>query len=602
MPSLVDIADMQSALVTRAYPTITIWNRLEGRPRSIDFGRALRAEIRDALWLLTRQWQIGEFRGDDAGSPVTARFQITSAPLTGYRPKEGTATGLDGSIPLETLVERRSIERAMEAGGLGLLDLRLVLGRRFLKSVPPVYQSSLTEKYAFVLPDPQSEGDTERVAHPEVWSTLQALAGRALDGYRLYRYLEDDAAHRPWDGIPVLEADKATLTAAAHALRDWFETAFAHPTETAWDPTRLEHRFSVTAPVEDGTKRLLAEEHPGGHLDWTAFSVDPSGARGSGAPGKARSVIPTAARFNGMPDQRWWAFEDGTTNLGEVRADTTDLARLLFVEFALVAGNDWYTIPLPARAGTTDRVEALVVTNVFGERLWIEPAGRGTDDDWQRWSMFTLDVAGTGKELADMSLLIPPTLAQVENGKPLEDVLFVRDEIANFVWGIERTVPLATGAGRRGAEAADETRAHRERLISANPAPPPTPAAPISYRVMQGVPEHWIPFIATHVPGEVRETQLQRAAMTRIIEGDRNPPKKIRPRTTLLREGLDTTPAQAYFVHESEVPRAGTQVSVAFKRTRGIGGRVWVWLAALRQTGRGEASSTLAFDKIVPTP
>ena len=50
------------------------WNRLEGRPRSADFERNLRAEARDPLWFLTRQWQFGEFEGDDAGSPIDARI------------------------------------------------------------------------------------------------------------------------------------------------------------------------------------------------------------------------------------------------------------------------------------------------------------------------------------------------------------------------------------------------------------------------------------------------------------------------------------------------------------------------------------------------
>ena len=56
-------------LTARSTPAVTRWNRLEGRPRSHDFGRALKAEVRDALWMLTKQWQLGEFRGDDAGSP-----------------------------------------------------------------------------------------------------------------------------------------------------------------------------------------------------------------------------------------------------------------------------------------------------------------------------------------------------------------------------------------------------------------------------------------------------------------------------------------------------------------------------------------------------
>ena len=162
-----------------------------------------------------------------------------------------------------------------------------------------------------------------------------------------------------------------------------------------------------------------------------------------------------------MPDPRWWAFEDGRTNLGDVRADTTDLARLLFVEFALSYGNDWFTIPVELPVGSIARVEGLAVTNVFGERLWIEPAGRGLDDDWQRWSMYTLDVAAPSLSRPTRRCFVPPTLPHQRRALPLEDVVLLRDEVANLVWGIERIVPLATGTGRRGAEVAEEALAHR---------------------------------------------------------------------------------------------------------------------------------------------
>ncbi|HVQ90230.1 MAG TPA: hypothetical protein VMU51_04270 [Mycobacteriales bacterium] len=600
MADLVDIPSMVEALTARQFPTVTIWNRLEGRPRSVDFGRALRAEVRDALWLLTRQWQLGEFEGDDAGTPVLAQFQLARSTVDGYQPRDGALASLDGDVPLEAVVERRPVSAALANGGLGLVDVRLALGRRFLKLVPGVYHGAFIGRYGFPLPDPDDPADTERVAHLEVWSTLQALAGRALDGYRLYRYLTDDATHRPWDGITVLDADKPVLTAAAAAFRGWADGLFEQPDQTpAWDPTRLEHRFALSATVADGRKRLVAEEYPGGHLDWTAVSIDPAGARGSGALADPTTVLPTRTRFNGMPDPRWWAFEDGRTNLGDISADTTDLARLLFVEFALVYANDWYTIPVDLPVGTLARVEGLAVTNVFGERRWIEPAARGLDDNWQRWAMFTLDIAGTAPEPADTSLLLLPALPQTTEGQPLEDVLLLRDEVGNLVWGVERTVPLATGVGRRGAETAHESLAHRTRLVGADPVDPPAPAAPIAYQVMSTVPENWIPFVPMHVPGDNRETQLQRAALPRLIEGDPNPPDRVRPRTTLLREGL---PTQGYVVHEDEVTRAGTQVAVAFQRTRSRTGRPTLWLATRRETGRGESSAALTFDQIVPTP
>ena len=67
------VTNLETALLARLHPAITRWNRLVGRPRRHDFDRALHAEVRDALWMLSRQWQLGEFVGDDAGSPVLAR-------------------------------------------------------------------------------------------------------------------------------------------------------------------------------------------------------------------------------------------------------------------------------------------------------------------------------------------------------------------------------------------------------------------------------------------------------------------------------------------------------------------------------------------------
>jgi putative peptidoglycan binding protein len=601
MPNLVDIVDMKATLAARAFPSITIWNRLEGRPRSVDFERALRAEVRDALWMLTRQWQMGEFQGDDAGTPVTARFVLSAAPLTGFQPREGPAQALDRALPLEAQVERRSITAALEAGGLGCLDLRLAMGRRFLKRVPSIYHAGFIAQHRFIAPDPDDPALVERSAHPDVLARLQLLAGRAMDGYRLYRHLKDVPGARAWDGVPVLDEDKPAVVTAGNDFVAWWEALLVDAPAEAFDPQRLEHRFNLTAPVAGGTRRLQAEEYPGGRLDWTAFSVDPAGAAGSGPLRDPMTVLPAPARFNGMPDKRWWAFEDGRTNFGAISADRTDLARLLYVEFGLVYSNDWYVVPVDLDVGVTARVEGLVVTNVFGDRRWIEAAGRGQDDDWQRWSMFTLDVAGTDPRPADMSLLLLPTLAQTDDGPPLEDVLFLRDEIANLVWGVERTVPLATGIGRRGAEAADQTLAGRTRLLGHTRAAA-DPTAPIAYRVMGSAPEHWIPFVPMHVPGDVRETQLQRAALPRLIEGGPKPPERVRPRTTLLRQGLDQRQPVSYVVHEEAVPRAGAQVSVGFQRTRWRDGGVCVWLATRRQTGRGEGVSTLAFDSLVPSP
>ncbi|HET9834474.1 MAG TPA: hypothetical protein VFP91_22275, partial [Vicinamibacterales bacterium] len=213
-------------------------------------------------------------------------------------------------------------------------------------------------------------------------------------------------------------------------------------------------------------------------------------------------------------------------------------------------------------------------------------------------------IAGKGHEPADLSLLLPPAAQQVLEGPPLEDIMFARDEMANMVWGVERGITLPSGDPARGREAAVETRTYferdAERRLGAPPVPPPfAEPAKIRYKVMSSVPENWIPMIPTHVPGDTRETQLQRAAMLRIIEGDPAVPAKVTPRTSLLRVGLDSAVPAPYFLHEEEVPRAGIQVTQRFQRTRWRDGRAWVWVGVRKQTGRGEGSSGLAFDRLV---
>ncbi len=168
--------------------------------------------------------------------------------------------------------------------------------------------------------------------------------------------------------------------------------------------------------------------------------------------------------------------------------------------------------------------------------------------------------------------------------------------------------PLPSGSPRSGRIAADETRAFFERDLEKRlghpPAPlPPAEGAAIRYRVMSSVPENWIPLVPAHVTGDNREIQLQRGAMLRIMEGDTDPtPEPVRPRTSLLRPGLDETPAVGYRIHEEEVPRAGVSVTKSFQRTRWDGGRTWVWLGVRKRVGRGEGSSGLAFDRIVDVP
>src|SRR5215472_6069532 len=91
--------------------SVTAWTRLEPQPRDATMARSLQAQIRDPLWMLARQWQVGEFLGDDAGSPVQATLGIESQAITGYRagPPGGPVAAFDPALPAETHAERSPV-------------------------------------------------------------------------------------------------------------------------------------------------------------------------------------------------------------------------------------------------------------------------------------------------------------------------------------------------------------------------------------------------------------------------------------------------------------------------------------------------------------
>lgn len=88
--------------------------------------------------------------------------------------------------------------------------------------------------------------------------------------------------------------------------------------------------------------------------------------------------------------------------------------------------------------------------------------------------------------------------------------------------------------------------------------------------------------------------------MPRILRNaDPGKADKVKPRTQLLREGLDQLPVESYFLHEEEVPRAGIHIFQNFQRARWYNGKVVNWFGSGKQTGRGQGHSGLAFDSIV---
>ena len=106
---MIDVKIAQLSIAEYFIPTIKAFNRLETRPRMADFDRSLKAEIRDPLWLLTRQWQYGEFQGEDSATAAYSKFVYEHHQVDRLNFNGKTFPFDARQIPLETKVEREKV-------------------------------------------------------------------------------------------------------------------------------------------------------------------------------------------------------------------------------------------------------------------------------------------------------------------------------------------------------------------------------------------------------------------------------------------------------------------------------------------------------------
>jgi hypothetical protein len=242
---------------------------------------------------------------------------------------------------------------------------------------------------------------------------------------------------------------------------------------------------------------FLADEYAGGRLDRDDLLVetDPDASLGGGAgesdlpaldgmassgedavvpgsltrPGQGPppdlAMMPSKVTYPGMPSPRWWEFEDGDVNLGNMTAGPGELGKLLVTEFATLYGNDWFSVPLEVPVGSMTRITEFLVTDTFGVVESVAPATEHTTASGDDPSHEVGDEAAEGPLGGVMEgsdgwnvfmhtdlpnhdrpgLLVPPVLATHHESDPVERVLLARDEMANMAFGIELVTEDAVG-------------------------------------------------------------------------------------------------------------------------------------------------------------
>jgi len=545
-------------------PSITTWNRIEPRSRSFDVQAGLEARVHDPLWLLLRQWQVGEFEARNTGSPVTVTVQSTVAPFDRYSVNGQAPQAFVNGKPIEVLVEQEAVRPAnatddfRQASEAGLYFLRLLDAAGLPATISALYLAH----YPLV----SAAGNAQTIS--------SIVAGRVIDGINLHKELIAAGSNLP--ALPVIpDAQHAAVLTVTRNWLTWYSSLFNEPTQPdGWSSDRMEYSFAMGAAAD--TTSYTAREYDGGSVDWYTFNRSSSPiAGGTGKPvSTTKSFTATPVTFRGMPARRFWEMEDASINIAQLSAAAEDLGRVLLRDFALIYGNDWFQFPLPVATGSEANITSLVVADTFGVATSIDHYSTvdGAKGNWRMFSPSSDTAAAvTAPAATAHPLLLPPGAVSPLDGPVIEEVLLLRDELANMVWGIERTVSGASG------QSFDRTTAWNISLPSS---PPPAADALPHYRLGSYVPDYWIPFLPVRGKTPNGPVKLLRGKL---------------PTATTGALGRMLSETDTGFLLE-EVPAEGVLLERRYRSARGLDGSPCVWIGRLRSIGQGEGRSGLRFD------
>lgn len=557
------------------------WLRIEGCSVDADLLEAPQAQIADPFWLLGKQWQTGELTGDDAASPVLIEAEVAYTPVSRFQAGApgGASPALDRAglgAPLEAAVQREDVRQGPTAQRLSA-EAGLELMRRLDNAGVP-----LRGELRGALPLRLAADDG---LDPLGRQQLDLLGRRSFDAAALVSTLDRGTlSHLP--GLAALRRPPASDVLAG--WRTWYSAVFSLPPsgQRAWDASSMEYRFRAGAHLQGDSEVVLeVPEYRGDRLDWYDFDLrEDLAALGAPAARSVRSVTVAAvpARFAGQAASRFWQVENEEVWFGDLPVGSTDLARAALAGYSLSYGDDWFQVPVRLPAGVLARIERVTVRDTYGHRREIRSCAE-LDGPGRTWRYFELsgDSSADAPDPKDRRcpwLFLAPAIAGSVTSRPVEEVVLLRDQVANLGWGIEVTVESA--AGRRVDRAA-LARARR-------PAASAPHGAAWLYLLGTSVLDHQVPLVP--VRGADGQLYLQRGRLATAADSD-----EVQTQGAL---GQILEPGVPLLVHDAAVPDSGITVTRHWQMARSASGEPACWMGRSVTSAPPRRSPGLTFDDV----
>jgi hypothetical protein len=574
------------------------------RTRGKDINEALKMRVYDPLWMLARQWQMGEFDGNDAASAVSVRCKYKQKGINfpNEYEIERDYQELTPYVRLEAAMHYIQMLKSSTSTASNAVDIIGELRSKF----------PLNTDFLKCGVDNKNIKDFARSQNTKLLMMAKAFGDKAFDGYDVYCGITNRLITPP----------------LAKEYESWFKQRYMLKGDknlpvSKWDSQAM--RYIVN------DKNYSINDYAGGRLSWYSCNLKGNLNSTNGETSVEKYAMPTLATYPNAPTNRLWQFEDHNVYLGNSTDENLSQANVILMQYVSMYSNDMFLIPLETEVGKYIEIEEIEIWDTFGKKhIAKAPFAKSTVKAYNEWGMFDLSITSNSQR---KGLLMPAAFQSTIESAPIEEVHFLRDEMANMVWGVETVIPDGAGTTLDGnaynavigeyiadfnlakyKERFGEEKVNKLMVNNNNDGETETRStnnAAFRYTIQSRVPLNWIPFLPQQQfssDGErLRDCVLRRGKMPCYVYDFDNAPNDflypVRPTTSLIETTFEKKPnnkmgEKPFYINEEEILQTGIKIVKNYQRARGLNGKVFFWYGTRKQLNRMDANSGLVFDKL----